>query len=160
MQTDNLYTGLPSHFPHMFFFQIASSYSICPQDIYFLIHNEHREGVGRGVKPISHLYFGMFVTRKRQLWKWWLWGSQSSLLQWGALHVYRLARKLWSSDGEKGCLGVRIGKRMGRPLWETSGFCPGLCWWELLSCCHKYLFQSDSGNTQEIMLWAFPLPSV
>lgn len=64
----------------------------------------------------------------------------------GALHVYRLARKLWSSDGKKGFLAVRTGKGMGGPLQEASLFCRGLCWLELLSSCCGYLFQSDCGH--------------
>lgn len=43
-------------------------------------------------------------------------GSQSSVLQRGALHVYRLARKPWGSDGKKGILAMRTGKGMGGPL--------------------------------------------
>lgn len=49
---------------------------------------------------------------------------------------------------------------MGGPLRETSRFCPGFRWLKLLSCCHGYLFQSDNGNTQERVLWTFPLPFV
>lgn len=87
-----------------------------------------------------------FAVRKRSLWEWWIWESQSSLLPWGALHVYRLARKLWGSDGKKGFLAVRTGKGMAGPLWETSLLCPRLCGLEFHSYCCGYRFQSDRGH--------------
>lgn len=70
--------------------------------------------------------------------------------------MYRLARKLWSSDGKKGFLAVRTGKGMGGPLQETSLFFPGLCWLELLSSCCGYLFQSDRGHPRKNAL-GFPI---
>lgn len=71
--------------------------------------------VRKDIKPIGHLYFMMFVLRDNCRSD----DSGEVRLQWEALHVHRLARKHWSSDGERGFLGVRTRKGMGNPLRET-----------------------------------------